>query len=156
MTPEEKAIQRLIVEIESELEHLAALRDEAAQAPHATGTFALRGRGSILHDFYGGIERVFRRIAEELEGGLPQGDQWHRQLLTDMSLEIPGVRTAVVSSDLVNRLDDYLRFRHLFRNVYGHVLEGERLARLEVRLPETHRLFEEELRAFLRWLEGAD
>ena len=92
MTPEERIARRLIVEIENELDHLAALREEAAAAPRDDMTYGLRARGSILHDFYSGIERVFRRIADEVDGGVPQGEQWHRQLVTDMTLEIPGVR----------------------------------------------------------------
>lgn len=156
MTPEEKIVRRVVGEIEEELQQLAAICEEAAACPRDSTTFGLRARGSILHDFYGGVERVFRRIAEEVDGGLPQGDQWHQQLLTRMTIEIREVRLAVVTSGLASRLGDYLRFRHVFRNVYGNVLKAERLTSLEERLPETHRLFEDELRAFLRWMEGTD
>ncbi|MCY4123520.1 MAG: hypothetical protein OXG72_21645, partial [Acidobacteria bacterium] len=96
MTPERAFARRLAAEIEHELEGLEQLGEEVAAAPlDDDNTFALRARGSMLHDFYGGIERVFVRIAEELDGGVPHGEQWHRQMLTDMSLEIPGVRPAV-------------------------------------------------------------
>ena len=156
MTPEERIVRRLAAEIESELTSLAALCEEAAAAPRASGTFNLRARGSILHDFYRGIERVFRRIAEEVDGNPPKGEHWHRRLATDMTLELPGIRPALVTPDLRNRLEDYLAFRRLFRNVSGYVLDAERLAPLEKRLPGTLQAFEEEVRAFLRWMEGTD
>ncbi len=35
----------------------------------------------FLETFYSGIENIFKRIAVELDGGLPQGDAWHRKLL---------------------------------------------------------------------------
>ena len=156
MTPEERITRRLIVEIENELDHLAALREEAAAAPRDDVTYNLRARGSILHDFYSGIERVFRRIADEVDGGVPQGEQWHRQLVTDMTLEIPGVRRALITADLAARLQEYLAFRHVFRNVYGYLMDAERIRALEGRLPETLDTFGEQVRAFLGWMAGSD
>ena len=156
MTPEERVIRRLVGAIDSELQHLAALRAEAATVSPDSDTVTLRARGSILHDFYGGVERVFLRIAEEVDGNSPKGEHWHRRLATDMTLELPEIRPAVVTPDLRNRLEDYLAFRHRFRNVYGYVLDAERLAPLEERLPGTLQTFEEQVRAFLRWMEGTD
>ena len=90
-------------------------------------------------------------LAEELNGGVPQGEQWHRQIVTDMSLEIPGVRPAVIEADLARQLGDYLRFRHVFRNVYGSLLEAERMRPLEERLPAVLATFRAQVRAFLAW-----
>ena len=59
--------RRLAAEVESELSSLGALEAELASAPPGDDTYALRARGSILHDFYNGIERVFVRIARELK-----------------------------------------------------------------------------------------
>lgn len=154
MTPDEAFARRLAAEIDHELERLEQLRDELATAPRDDDTFSLRARGSMLHDFYSGIERVFVRIAEELNGGVPQGEQWHRQIVTDMSLEIPGVRPAVIEPDLARELGDYLRFRHVFRNVYGSFLEAERMRPLEERLPAVLAAFLTQMRAFLAWAVG--
>lgn len=151
MTPERAFARRLAAEIEHELERLEQLREELADGPRDDDTFTLRARGSVLHDFYSGIERVFIRIAEELNGGVPQGEQWHRQIVTDMSLEIPGVRPAVIEADLARQLGDYLRFRHVFRNVYGSLLEAERMRPLEERLPAVLATFRAQVRAFLAW-----
>ncbi len=154
MTPERAFARRLAAEIEHELERLEQLREELAAAPREDDTFTLRARGSVLHDFYGGIERVFVRIAEELNGGVPHGEQWHRQMLTDMSLEIPDVRPAVIEQDLARQLADYLRFRHVFRNVYGSLLEAERMRPLEEGLPDVLAAFLTQLRVFLVWMVG--
>lgn len=151
MTPEKAFARRLAAEIEHELEHLEQLREELAAAPRDDDTFTLRARGSMLHDFYSGIERVFIRIAEELNGGVPQGEQWHRQLVTDMSLEIPEVRPAVIEPELARELGDYLRFRHVFRNVYGSLLEAGRMRPLDERLPAVLATFRTQVRAFLAW-----
>lgn len=154
MKPDEAFARRLAAEIEEDLGSLELLREQSAEAPKGEDSFTLRARGSILHDFYNGVERVFTRIAEELNGGLPQGDRWHQQLLQDMSLEIPGVRPAVIDARLANSLAEYLRFRHVFRNVYGFVLEAERMRPIEERLPVVLKAFREQVRTFLSWAVG--
>ena len=58
------------------------------------------------------------------------GEQWHRQLVTDMALEIPGVRRALITADLAARLQEYLAFRHAFRHVYGYLTDAERIRAL--------------------------
>ena len=108
----------------------------------------------MWHDFCGGIEPVFVRIAEELNGGVPQGEQWHRQIVTDMSLEIPDVRPAVIDPDLARELGNYLRFRHVFRHVYGSPLAAERMRPLQQRLPGVLAGFRTQVRAFLAWAIG--
>lgn len=154
MNLEKAFARRLAAEIASELESLALLEEQSAEAPQGDDTFSLRARGSILHDFYSGIERVFVRIAEELNGGVPHGEQWHRQLVKDMSLEIPGVRPAVIDEELARSLGDFRRFRHVFRNVYGFALEDERMRPLEERLPAVLDAFRRQVGEFLAWIVG--
>jgi hypothetical protein len=82
---------------------------------------------SILHDFYTAIERIFCRVAEEMEGGLPNKRSWHISLLVEMSRSLEGVRPAVITPELRDNLQQYLEFRHLFRNIYGFELKVERV-----------------------------
>ena len=155
MRLEEVLVRRLAAEIEAELAGLDELERELANAPRQDDSYSLRARGSILHDFYGGVERVFVRIASELNGGVPRAEQWHRELVRNMTLEIPEVRPAVLDPALAEALGAYLRFRRLFRNVYGSVIEAERLHPLEERLPATLAAFRERIRAFLSWMLGS-
>jgi len=99
-------------------------RDFSRNPPTA---FDLRGIGSLLHDFYTAVEDVFEAIAGNVNGAVPDGESWHKDLLVKMSIPIPELRPAVISQDLRWKLDEYLRFRHVFRNVYGHLLYWERL-----------------------------
>lgn len=140
--------------MEAELKAITALGEELAKAPKGDDTYSVRARGSILHDFYNGVERVFLRIARELNGGVPRGDQWHRDLIGDMALTIQEVRPAVIDDDLAAVLGEFLRFRHVFRNVYGGVLDAQRMALLAERLPETLALFRERIEIFICWMLG--
>jgi hypothetical protein len=153
MKPAEVMVIRLRKEVETELSGLERLRKEHTGVPMGTADgYMMRARASILHDFYGGIERIFVRIAQELNGGVPVSEHWHRQLLLDMSLELESVRPAVISRELYDLLVPFLGFRHLFRNVYGFVMEGERVDRLDARFDEAFLRLQEELRRFLDWL----
>ena len=154
MKLEEVLVRRLAAEINDELDALDALVQELAHAPESDDSYARRARGSILHDFYNGVERVFERVARELNGGVPKAEQWHRELLNDMALAVPEVRPPLIEQPLAGTLHEYLRFRHLFRNVYGTVLETGRMRILEERLPDTLAAFRRQVSAFLRWMVG--
>ena len=154
MRIEEALARRLAAEIEAELAELDALEREFEARPKHDDTYSLRARGSILHDFYVGVERILVRIAHELNGGVPQAEQWHQQLIDDMRLAIAEVRPAVIAPELADTLGEYLRFRHVFRNVYGSVLDAQRMAPLEARLPSTLAAFREHIRVFLAWMLG--
>ena len=154
MSPEEALVWRLRAEIEHELGRLTRLRQAAADAPRADDPYAVRARGSILHDLYNGIERIFVRIADELDGGPPRGDAWHQRLVRSMTLRIDGVRPPVITPELGAELRDFLGFRHVFRNIYGDELDVERVAPLEARLPRVLDDFERQLGVFLDWMTG--
>lgn len=146
--------RRLAAEIEAELAALASLANERRAAPTGTDTYSLRARASILHDFYTGVERILMRSAEELNGGVPRGEQWHRQLLKDMTLALAEIRPPVITEELAEGLGEYLRFRHVFRNVYDFVLDAERMRPLEEGFDAVLERFVAQIRAFIAWMVG--
>ena len=96
----------------------------------------------------------FAMLGQELNGGVPRGEQWHRQLLHDMALDVRKVRPHVVSTELAAELGEFLRFRHVFRNVYGFVLESERMRPLEERFAGVLNRLAAEIQAFGAWMLG--
>jgi hypothetical protein len=89
---------RLAASVREERDRLARVVQEAAGAlkrpssSHVPSTLELRGLGDVLHDFYTGAERIFAKIAPELNSGVPAGLSWHHELLDNMTLELPGIR----------------------------------------------------------------
>lgn len=106
-----------------------------------------------LHDVYSGFERVFKQITATVDGNVPGGAEWHRELLEQMSLDLPKVRPPVLTSDSVERLDEYLRFRHVVRNVYTFSFDPERIGRLVEELETVFEQVRQELLAFANFLE---
>ena len=137
--------------INAELGDLARLVKELKECKGDTQIIR-RAKGSILHDFYNACERLFELIAREVNGGLPSSGLWHKKLLYQMTLLIKGVRPAVISKKLAAELDEFLAFRHLFRNIYGFELEGGRLDELAAKLEKTAKLFIKEILAFVKKL----
>ena len=155
MTAGEMTLIRVRREIETELEQLRNLLIEYRNTPKGNAGYLRRAQASMFHDFYNGVERIFLRIAAEL-GGVPRGEQWHRQLLDDMVLDLDDLRPAVISAGLRARLQPFLRFRHLFRNIYGQELEPGRLAEIADAYEPAHDQFQKELDDFLAWIRAQE
>lgn len=77
-----------------------------------------------LHSFYTGAERIFEAIAKEIDRSVPTGQNWHRQLLEQMTVEIPQLRPALISEDTRFLFDELRRFRHVVRSIYAYQLDS--------------------------------
>ena len=144
-------------EIEVELEELkrlfepfeSLLEKVKTKAPDAVETVALAG---LLHSFYTGVENIFKRIAINLDKGLPHGESWHRQLL-DFMCQKSENRPAVISESLRDRLDMYMHFRHVFRHAYSFYLQWNKMEPLVLECKNTLKLCQTELELFLKKTE---
>jgi len=122
--------------IRGEMDDLENLIERARRAMDASGKkpqdkdFFIDSAALNLHDFYVGIERLFRLIASTVDGDVPAGDEWHRDLLRQMNIDLPELRPQVISKETMIALDEYLRFRHVVRNVYTFTLKLEPIKRL--------------------------
>jgi len=83
-----------------------------------------------LHDFYAGLERIFRIIAAGVDQSVPSGHDWHRELLRQMNTALPQLRPQVISEQTLKAIDQFLRFRHVVQNVYAFEFDPERIERL--------------------------
>jgi len=131
-----------------------ALRSwEWLKVPGADQAVYLDSTALNLHSFYSGLERLFELIARYLDGNLPSGETWHRDLLQAMACDVADVRPALIDPDSATALDEFRRFRHLVRNVYTANLVPEKAAGLLRVLPALWPKLREELLAFAGFLE---
>ena len=146
----------LAEEIEQEVGRMGDLVAEARPLADPgftpSSSLELRAGGSILQDFYNGVERIFERIARIVDEHVPSDEHWHRTLLAQMVAPYLDRRTPVLSATTRDDLDRYLWFRHLFRNIYGPDLEWSRMVGLLHILGDTHRALTAELGAFCAYL----
>jgi len=128
----------LAARIRTDLLELDFFVDRARQGWDKTKTlnddYYLDGVALNLHSFYSGLEKIFEKIAATVDGSVPNTANWHQELLSQMSMEISGIRPAVISQELRDMLEDYRGFRHVVRNVYTHHLNPEKIEPLIARI----------------------
>jgi hypothetical protein len=113
----------------------------------------LYGAGALAHGYYTHLERAFERVARDLNSAPLAGPDWHRRLLQAMTLDKPGIRPALLSVELAERLDELLRFRHLFRNMYVLNLDGARIVAVLERALSVRAPVRDALQRFSGFLE---
>lgn len=82
-----------------------------------------------LMNFYNGIENIMKRSAKDYYQSMPKGELWHKQLLK-LSGKPPKGKVALFTEDVVNKLYDYLAFRHFFVHGYGFKLSWDKIKTL--------------------------
>lgn len=109
-----------------------------------------------LHSFYSGVERILEDIARQVDGSIPSGKNWHRDLLVQMSIAVPARRPAVLQPASRLCLDEYRGLRHVIRNVYTFNLHPSRLQELVVKLSSCYESLVEDLNCFCNFLEALE
>jgi hypothetical protein len=144
--------------IEDEAADLARVVQRAQAAitaskelPDYQGAF-LDSAALNIHDFYSGLERIFQQIAVKVDGSLPEGRDWHRELLRQLHVALPPHRPAVISEATMESLQEFLGFRHVVRNVYAFQFQPERVEVLVNALGPVFEQVREELATFTRFL----
>lgn len=80
----------------------------------------------LLENLYTATETVLVRIAQQFGNNL-RSDRWHSDLLRRMAIAIPGLRPAVISQEVYQRLDELMRFRHFKRYYFNLEYNWQRL-----------------------------
>lgn len=150
-------LRQLAVRIRSELKDVARVLQRVEEgwerARRSSDDYYLDGVALNLHGFYGGLERLFERIAVLVDDARPAGPDWHQTLLSQMAQEIRGVRPAVISESTRAQLDAYRSFRHVARNIYTFNLDPAKLKDLVAQAPGCFTQVQTELLAFADFLE---
>jgi hypothetical protein len=146
--------------LRSELKDLALVVDRAEEAAERAQQhpdderFYLTAAAFELHSFYTGLERLFELVAREIDERLPSGPAWHRELLTQMSLSLLPLRPAVIATETLPALEEYLGFRHIVRNIYAFHLRPGRVAELTHDLRPAFKQVQRDLQVLIQFLEN--
>ena len=111
--------------IEGTLERIHRGLDNIDVLPVQAREFIENTIATDLADIYNGIERIFERIAREVDTHIPTGSRWHKNLLAQMAEKRPE-RRPVISENTRRELEELLEFRHKVNNIYGRELKYEK------------------------------
>ena len=154
--PSDRRLADLCLDLQVERSKLSALVlslanlqrdwDVAEAAEERSDAAALR-----LQSLYTGIERCFVQIVRVLNGGPPDGADWHRRLLERMGVSTE-LRPALLDASTVAGLAELMRFRHVVRHLYAYELELDQVLRLLQRALELWPVVDSQLVSFEAWL----
>lgn len=145
-------LQREILELERTVGVVNAHWEKTTTTPAAQDAY-MNSVALSLQSFYTGLERAFEVVATEFDGALPKTGAWHKELLTQMAEEVEGACPALLREETVDALLEYLKFRHVIRNIYPTQVKPERIGRLAETLPAAWLQVKADLEAFTTFLE---
>lgn len=154
MGREQQFLARIAAELNAELLNLDKIyreKESFRKKYTVIDSYLVRALSSYIADFYGGVERILKIVGEEIDGGLPKSENWHKQLLTNAHIKVAD-RPPLIPDSTYTALLPYLAFRHVFRNAYGFELDRERIQALENNLPGLLDQFSKDIRHFCGWL----
>ena len=138
----------------AELEEVVRRVEEGWKRAERSGDdYYLDGVALNLHGLYSGLERMFEVIALNVDGSKPEGENWHQELLRQMSTEILEMRPAVISESSYEVLNEYRGFRHVVRNIYTYTFNRVKMRKLVEEAPGLFNQVRAELLAFADFLE---
>jgi len=163
MTSEEKRraqYKKLIVDIKDDLISIRKISGDINQITLVLKNEKGQVRGDdlmacagYLHHYYTGVESILERISRSFDGGLVLGGDYHRELLRSMTLEIPDIRPSIISKELAEELDEYRRFRHMFRHAYGSELRWRKMEPLANGIDSLTTTLLKKLSEFIRFVD---
>lgn len=107
---------------------------------------------SYITDFYTICEHLSERVAISLDDGLPQGDNWHQQLLRQVANTGINGRPPLWEGSLLLDLDEYRKFRHLNRHNYNFKLQSDRVLTLAQKVDPVANQVKLAVNQFNQWL----
>ncbi len=80
-----------------------------------------------VHHAYTALESIMERVHRQLLAEAPAGADWHRRLLDDARLDLPGLRPPLLSVETVRLAHELRGFRHVVRHAYEMEYDRARL-----------------------------
>ena len=147
----DETLIRLIVRELEELDALVGRSSPLLATPaDADPSFErLAALSTTPNSFYTGIERIFERLAGQVDATQPEGERWHIELLNQVARPTAS-RPAVISDESRQLLRDYLAFRHRSRHAYAHHLIWSGMAQLALGVAQTWNTVRSEILQFVR------
>ncbi len=135
------------VKIASTVDAIVKALEDIEVLPEAAIPYVEEAIANKLADVYGGIERIFERIASEVDGYTPQGNRWHKDLLEQMTKQRLQ-RPPIISQETFSLLSRLLEYRHKVNNIYADELIYENTEEHAKNIRNIFQVFLDDLKMF--------
>ncbi|MDE0482276.1 MAG: nucleotidyltransferase domain-containing protein [Candidatus Poribacteria bacterium] len=133
--------------IESTVGGIVKALEDIEVLPVAAREYIEESIANRLADVYSGIERIFERIANEVDAHLSRGSRWHKNLLEQMT-EQRSERPPVISQETFQLLAALLEFRHKVNNIYADEIIYENTVEHARDIEKLFQSFSEDIHTF--------
>ena len=126
----------------AELENIDQIMDELKRNENLSdlSNLELAGIGTLIHNFYNGIENIIKQIFISEGKPVPSGTFWHKDLLES------ACQHNFIDNTTKMGLGPLLAFRHFFVHGYSLNLRADLLLPLVHTLPDVYKQFTSDLR----------
>ena len=135
------------------IEQVFALLEERAADLQPDNPGSIESVAYQLHNVYNAVEYLMEIVAKAFENNVSDLSRWHTQLLDRMSLEIKGVRPALLKGETNALLHELRAFRHFFRHAYGVPLDFIRVEQNLQKARQVRALIARDVAIFLKALQ---
>ena len=136
------------VKIESTVNSIVKALEDIELAPANFRLYIEESIAGKLADVYSGMERIFERIANEVDGHLTRGSRWHKNLLEQMTRQRPE-RQPVISQETFLLLEGLLEFRHKINNIYADEIIYDNTETHAKNIERLYQSFSDDLKMFI-------
>lgn len=145
-------IERQMARITQVYETLEQRIDEMASG----GPPLVESAAYQTHNYYSAVEDLLQLVAKAFENNIADVSRWHSELIDRMTLNIPGVRPPLLSTQTAPLLHRLRGFRHFFRHAYDVPLDASEVQQNWDITRQLRPLVEQDVAAFLHALEQAN
>lgn len=152
-------IKLLKAEMKRQLERIDSVYEtleERAQHAAPEAPAHVESEAYQLHNLYSAIEDLLQMVAGAFENSITDLSSWHSQLIDRMTLDVEGMRPALLADDTARLLHELRAFRHFFRHAYVTPLEYDRVQKVLGYAHKVRPLLKRDVQAFLVALEAKD
>lgn len=151
-------------DIQEEFDDLETIRDELQEeihtidweAEHTPTKKDKRSLALMVHDFYSGIERIFKTCISRIDGDLSDLEEEpdsHDRIIRRATSDDLSVRPPIVSSEHREILLDLKGFRHIIHHNYSHQLEWQQMKHFVENFNEMYKNLVGDINEFLDTIE---
>ena len=105
-----------------------------------------------FHNSYCAIEDLFKIVARFFENHIKSIAGNHIELLNRMTLEIEGVRPALISKEMSFLINEFRAFRHAFRHAYAYDIDVDKIRLLFMKFEGFKAGYKRDIAAFKKGL----
>lgn len=152
---EEARFSILKSEIEAQLRLIESIYQKIEERKHniEKDRARLESLAYQLHNLYCAFEDLFKIVTRFFDNNVDKRDRYHAELLRRMSLDIKGIRPALLSNETYRLLDNLRGFRHFFRHAYRYEIEVRKTKIVLEDALKLKEIYQDSVNHFLEGLE---